>query len=188
MSIPPCSPKEKRCYLPISTLGADAYSPALQAPVPFWFRGLFRSFLSPLRRRGTFFGGQAAYVPPCRSTSFRFCGGEYASAGKPPTPRLVAPRLATLATADLPPLGRRGDEQPAKLSVPSALAPRLATLATAVGFRESSRRRGAISAHLVANLLLCALPHRQAPCGSVAFLYEDILSVPSCVRTVVSAS
>ena len=47
------------------------------------------------------------------------------------------------------PLGRRENEQPAKLSVPSALPPRLATLATAVGFKvflkqsrtgESSRR------------------------------------------------
>ena len=40
-------------------------------------------------------------------------------------------KRAVIPFGDFLSLGRRGDEQPAKLSVPSALAPRLATLATA---------------------------------------------------------
>ncbi len=45
-------------------------------------------------------------------------------------------KRAVIPFGDFLSLGRRGDEQPAKLSVPSALAPWLATLATAVGFSE----------------------------------------------------
>ena len=40
-------------------------------------------------------------------------------------------KRAVIPFGDFLSLGRRGDEQPAKLSAPSALAPRLATLATA---------------------------------------------------------
>ena len=49
-------------------------------------------------------------------------------------------KRAVFLFGDFLSLGRRGDEQPAKLSVPSALAPRLATLATTVGFWVGGQR------------------------------------------------